>query len=142
MAHHSRDEAEIVLVVDDDEFIREMEVRILNQLGYNVLQAEDPAHAMRLAAATPNIHLLLTDFLMPGADGLELAAQFRTVHPHTPVLMVSGSLPLITARADQPDHFALLGKPFTRDDLVRKVRNSLKDAPCHRASASSISMIP
>jgi len=128
MAHYSRDEIETVLVVDDDEFIREMEVRILNQLGYNVLQAEDPAQAMRLAVATPNIHLLLTDFLMPGADGLQLAAQFRTVHPHTPVLMVSGSLPLINARADHPDHFALLEKPFTRDDLACKVRTSLNDA--------------
>src|SRR4026209_349432 len=128
MAHHLRDETETVLVVDDDEFIREMEVRILNQLGYNVLEAEDAAPAMRLALVTSNIHLLLTDFLMPGADGLQLAAQFQAVHPHTPVLMVSGSLPLIDARADHPDHFALLAKPFTRDDLVRKVRASVKDA--------------
>ena len=127
MAHHSRDEIETVLVVDDDEFIREMEVRILNQLGYNVLEAEDAAQAMRLALVTPNIHLLLTDFLMPGADGLQLAAQFQAVHPHIPVLMVSGSLPLINARTDRPDHFALLGKPFTRDDLTSKVRALLND---------------
>jgi DNA-binding NtrC family response regulator len=132
MAHHLSDEAETVLVVDDDEFLREMEVRILNQLGYNVLEAEGAAQAMRLAAATPTIHLLLTDFLMPGADGLQLAAQFHTLHPHTPILMVSGSLPLINARADHPDHFALLGKPFTRDDLAFKVRASLNDAThCH-----------
>ena len=72
MAHHLRDETE-------------MEVRILNHLGYHVLQADGAAQAMRLAAAIPNIHLLLTDFLMSGADGLQLAAQFRTVHPHTPV---------------------------------------------------------
>jgi len=135
MAHHSRDEIETVLVVDDDEFIREMEVWILSQLGYHVLQAEDPAQAMRLAAATPKIHLLLTDFLMPGANGLQLAAQFRAVHPHTPVLMVSGSLPLINARADHPDHFAVLGKPFTRDDLARQVRASLNDAPHYPVSA-------
>ena len=125
-----------MLVVDDDELIREMEVRILNQLGYNVLQAEGPAQAMRLAAATPTIHLLLTDFSMPGADGLQLAAQFHAVHPHIPVLMVSGSLPVINSRADHPDHFALLGKPFTRDDLVRKVRTSLKDTARHYVAAS------
>src|SRR5688572_29194807 len=103
MAHHWSDEGETVLVVDDDDVVRKVEVMILSQLGYNVLQAEGAAQAMRLAAATPTIHLLLTDFLMPGADGLQLAAQFHAVHPHTPVLMVSGSLPLIKARSDHPD---------------------------------------
>ena len=79
MAHHLNDEAETLLVVDDDEAIRRLEVRILSQLGHKVLEAESPVEAMRLAAATPTIHLLVTDFSMPGKDGLELAEEFRTV---------------------------------------------------------------
>jgi CheY-like chemotaxis protein len=86
MAHRLNGETATLLVVDDDEAVRKLELRILSQLGHKLLEAEGPVEAMRLAAATPTIHLLLTDFSMPGADGFELAEQFRTVHPQTPVL--------------------------------------------------------
>jgi CheY-like chemotaxis protein len=125
MAHCLPDEAETVLVVDDDDEIREVEVMILKQLGYKVLQAEGPSEAMRLAAATPAIDLLLTDFSMPGANGLELTEQFRTVHPRTPVLMVSASLEGIDCHDNYQDQFAVLAKPFTGDELADKVRTLL-----------------
>ena len=125
MAHRLNDEAGILLVVDDDEAVRKLAVRVLSQLGHKMLEAEGPVEAMRLAAATPSIHLLLTDFSMPGADGLELAEQFRTVHPQTPVLMVSGSLEAIDGRADHLDRFAVLAKPFTSEELVQNVRTLL-----------------
>ena len=105
--------------------VRKLELRILSQLGHKLLEAEGPVEAMRLAAATPTIHLLLTDFSMPGADGLELAEQFRTVHPQTPVLMLSGSLEAIDGRADHLDRFAVLAKPFTSEELVHNVRTLL-----------------
>src|ERR1051325_3879466 len=125
MAHRSNDEVETLLVVDDDDEVRKLEVWILSQLGHKVLEAQGPVEAMRLAAATPTIHLLLTDFSMPGANGLELAEQFRTLHPQAPVLMVSGSLGVIDGQADRLDRFAVLAKPFTSDDLVHKVRTLL-----------------
>jgi CheY-like chemotaxis protein len=128
MAHHLRDNAETVLIIDDDDAIREVEVMLLSQLGYNVLQADGPAGAMRLAAATPTIDLLLTDFSMPGANGLELTEQFRAVHPRTPVLMVSASLAIINRQDDHLDQFGVLAKPFTPEELARKVRASLNDA--------------
>src|SRR5580765_5404344 len=65
------DQDETVLVVDDDEAVRKLAVRILSRLGHKVLEAEGPAEAMRLASATPIIHLLLTDFSMPEVNGLE-----------------------------------------------------------------------
>jgi len=55
-----------------------------------------------VAASTVTIHLLITDLVMPETDGLELTRRFRAVYPKTPVLMVSGSLPLLPARSE-PD---------------------------------------
>lgn len=136
MTHRLDDEAETLLVVDDDEAIRKLEVRILSELGHKVLEAEGPVEAMRLAAATPAIHLLLTDFSMLAADGVELAEQFRTFHPQTPVLMVSGSLEAIGGRADHLDRFAVLAKPFTSEELVDQVCELLNNSTTHRAVAS------
>ena len=136
MAHRLSDIAETLLVVDDDEAIRNLEVHILSQLGHQVLQAAGPGEAMRLAAATPTIHLLLTDFSMPEADGLELIERFRAVHPRRPVLMVSGSLEAMNGRADYLDRFAVLAKPFTSEELVGRVCALLSDSTIRHAVAS------
>ena len=118
-----------LLVVDDDPMVRDMETQILRLQGYTVLEAESAAEALRLAASTVAIHLLITDFSMPEVDGLELTRRFRAVHPRTPVLMVSGSLPLLRARTEPDlDHFAFLAKPFQFDELLHKVRTLLDAA--------------
>jgi two-component system, cell cycle sensor histidine kinase and response regulator CckA len=114
-----------LLVVDDEPLVRDAETQILRLQGYTVLEAENAAEALRVAAATKTIHLLVTDFWMPDIDGLELARRFRAVHPKTPVLMVSGSLPLLQDRADDLDHFAILAKPFHFGELLHKVRTLL-----------------
>lgn len=116
-----------VLVVDDDPFFRELEARALCDQGYMVLQANGAAEALRLASATPTIHLLVTDFVMPGDDGLELTRQFRSLHPTTPVLMVSGSLPLIQHKVGNLDRFVLLEKSSTFDELLVKVQALLNE---------------
>jgi DNA-binding response OmpR family regulator len=104
-----------------------MEVQVLRLQGYTVLEAQGAAEALRAARKTAAIHLLITDFSMPEVDGLELSRQFRLVHPKTPVLMVSGSFPLIQNRADDLDRFEFLAKPFQFDELLHKVR-ALLDA--------------
>ena len=81
--------ARTLLVVDDDAMVRRVETEILRLQGYTVLEAENAAEALRVAASTVTIHLLITDLVMPEVDGLELTRQFRAVHPKTPVLMVS-----------------------------------------------------
>jgi CheY-like chemotaxis protein len=116
---------ETLLVVDDDQVVLEAEARLLCRQGYTVLQAEGAVQAVRLAREAAAIHLLITDFSMPGVDGLELARQFRAVHPKTPILMVSGSLPPIHHRADDLDRFELLAKPFQLGELLHKVRKLL-----------------
>jgi DNA-binding response OmpR family regulator len=136
MAHHLNDETATLLVVDDDEAIRWLVARSLRQIGYKVLEAEGPVEAMRLAAATRSIHLLLTDFCMPEGNGLELARQFRTLHPNTPVLMVSASLDVFDSLAVHLDRFGVLAKPFTPTDLVHRVRTLLSVTAGHDAVAS------
>jgi DNA-binding response OmpR family regulator len=117
-----------LLVVDDETLVREVETEVLRQQGYTVLEAANAAEALRVAAATKTIHLLVTDFWMPDINGLELARQFRAVHPKTPVLMVSGSLPLLQDRAEDLDHLTLLPKPFHFGELLHKVRTLLDSA--------------
>jgi DNA-binding NtrC family response regulator len=66
---------------------------------------------------------------MPEVDGLELTRRFRAVHPKTPVLMVSSSLPLLRARSEMDmDRFAFLAKPFQFSELIHKVRVLLDTA--------------
>ena len=117
-----------LLVVDDDPLVRDVETQVLRLQGYNVLEAENAAEALRLAREASAIHLLITDLSMPEVDGLELTRRFRKVHPKTPVLMVSGSLPLIQDRADDLDGFDFLPKPFRFDELLTKVRTLLETA--------------
>ncbi|MGD0263009.1 MAG: response regulator [Verrucomicrobiota bacterium] len=118
--------AKTLLVVDDDRMVRGLETQILRLQGYTVLEAENAAEALRVAASTVTIHLLITDLVMPEVDGLELTRRFRAVHPTTPVLMVSGSLPVLRARSE-PDleRFDFLAKPFQFNELLHKVRKLL-----------------
>ena len=116
-----------VLVVDDDSVFRELESRALRQQGYNVLQAACAAEALRLAGATATLHLLLTDFNMPELDGLELTQRFRAMRPHTPVLVVSGSLSLIPAGLKELDQVAVLEKSSRFDELLEKVGTLLNE---------------
>ena len=118
-----------VLVVDDDPMVRDLETQVLRVQGYKVLAAEGAAEALRMAGETATIHLLITDLVMPEVDGLELTRRFRAVHPKTPVLMVSGSLPLLRARSEMDmDRFAFLAKPFQFSELIHKVRVLLDTA--------------
>ena len=118
-----------LLVVDDDPMVRDVETEILRLQGYTVLEAGSTAEALRVAASTPTIDLLITDLSMPETDGLELTRRFRAVHPKTPVLLVSGSLPLLSVRSELDlDRFEFLAKPFQFDELLHKVRKLLRAA--------------
>jgi DNA-binding NtrC family response regulator len=115
-----------LLVADDDPTVRDLEVQILRQQGYKVLEAANATEALRLAATTATIHLLITDLLMAEGDTLELTHRFWAVHPKTPVLIVSGSLPLLRARSKLDlDRFEFLAKPFLFDELLQKVHKLL-----------------
>jgi len=121
-------QAETLLLVDDEPMVRDVEAQILRQQGYTVIEAASAVEALQLAREAAPIHLLITDLSMPGVDGLELTREFRTMHPETPMLMVSGSLPLLRDRTQDLDQIEFLEKPFAFNDLVDKVRTILDAA--------------
>ncbi len=123
---------ETILVVDDELDVRELARNILVARGYEVLEAGDGEAALRVAEAHPApIHLLLTDVVMPGLNGVELAGQLMRLRPDTKVLYMSG-FAVVGARQDQAGGPSLepgaliLPKPFGADALTRKVLEVLE----------------
>jgi CheY-like chemotaxis protein len=113
-----------VLIVEDEEDVRALARDILEMHGHVVLEAADAAEASRLADAHPGrIDLLITDVMMPGGSGPELARRLRTRRPDLRVLMMSGYPEDADARVEgQAGWTAWLEKPFTPDRLMEKVR--------------------
>src|SRR5882762_2543178 len=102
--------------------------RILAVLGlYNVVEAKDGKDALRVARMhEERIHLLLTDVVMPGMGGRELANEIKQIHPETRILFMSGyTSNAIVHRGVLDEELSLLTKPFTRSGLTQKVREML-----------------
>jgi PAS domain S-box-containing protein len=115
---------ETILLVDDEEALRIAARRMLQRAGFTVLQASDGADALRVMSEhTGPVHALVTDVVMPGVGGLELVRRLREVRPDLPTLFISGYTEegVRTQGALQPDA-AFLEKPFSPEDLIRKVR--------------------
>jgi two-component system cell cycle sensor histidine kinase/response regulator CckA len=122
---------ERVLVVEDDPAVRRLVRRALESCGYEVIDAStaEEASAHLTAGATP-IDLLLTDVVLPGASGRELAERVATSHPGTKVLFMSGYTDdAVVRRGISRAEVAFLAKPFTALMLARKVRAVLDDVP-------------
>jgi two-component system cell cycle sensor histidine kinase/response regulator CckA len=122
--------SETILLVEDDEAVRELTEMVLQSYGYHVLVAEEPTHAQELSD-TPgqNIALVLTDVVMPSMSGRELVRRLTDKHPHLRVLYMSGYTDnVITSGGVLEPGLAFLQKPFTPASLASKVREVL-DAP-------------
>jgi PAS domain S-box-containing protein len=120
---------ETVLLVEDEQSIRVTTQAILEKLGYAVLTAESPEKALRLVTEySGRIHLLLTDVVMPGMSGHDLAQQLLGTRPGIRCLYMSGYTASSIAHHGILDKdVAFLAKPFSRSDLARKVREVLDD---------------
>jgi CheY-like chemotaxis protein len=118
---------ETVLVVEDEAAIRQLTSLVLRRAGYDVLLAENPAEAERIVASHPGpIHLLLTDVVMPGMRGPELAERTLKHRPDIRVLYMSGYTHDANSRHGVLDAgMELLQKPFTPTRLTEKVRQVL-----------------
>ncbi|MEV6349753.1 response regulator [Actinoplanes sp. NPDC051851] len=116
-----------VLVADDEDGVREVAVRILRRAGYTVLSAANGQEALDLARRHPGaIDAVLSDVVMPHMNGPELAAALRDVRPETPVVYMSGyAEPLMTGPGVLDEGVTVVGKPFTRDELLAAVHASL-----------------
>ena len=122
---------ETILLVEDDESVRDITHLFLTDLGYTILEAEDPEKALRLATQYPGeIHLLLTDVIMPGMNGKDLAQRLSELRPSIKRLFISGfTADVLAQRGILQDNLNFLAKPFTRDDLAGKLRECLGGRP-------------
>ncbi len=118
---------ETVLLVEDQDGIRDLVREFLESHGYTVLQAADGNEALQIFSGyNQPVHLLLTDVVMPNIGGRELAERLTQSHPHMKILFMSGYPDRATWSCDLvDDSSAVLQKPFTLATLARKVRTIL-----------------
>ena len=117
-----------VLVVEDEDGLRCVIRRLLQDEGYTVLEASDGARALQLLAhgAHREVGLVLTDLRMPVMDGRQLAAALARLHPTLPIVFMSGyTAQLMDMQLISPQ-MAFLPKPFRNDHLLATVRGQLK----------------
>ena len=119
--------SETVLVLEDEDYVRSLAVRMLRRLGYDVLEASEGTEAIRLfRTCEEGVDLLLTDVVMPGMSGGEVVETLRRAHADLRVLYMSGHGDESAVNQDvagPPP--ALIQKPFTMDMLAHKVREVL-----------------
>ena len=115
---------ETVLIVEDEEMIRRLMRRLLEDRGYTVLSASDAQSAIELfEALADEVHLGIFDIVMPGMDGHELSLKLAVVAPDLKVLFMSGDTPeAIAGRGVNKAESNFISKPFTTGDLLEKVR--------------------
>jgi two-component system, cell cycle sensor histidine kinase and response regulator CckA len=119
-----------VLVVDDEDALRAAIRRLLENQGYQVIEAPNGAMALELLedGAASEVSLVLTDLRMPVMDGRQLAAALARRHPSLPIVFMSGfTAQLMDLRLVSP-HLTFLPKPFRDRDLLATVRGQIAPA--------------
>jgi two-component system cell cycle sensor histidine kinase/response regulator CckA len=117
-----------VLVVDDDRGVLRLTARILRLEGFTVLEAGSGEEALRVLDSEQDVHLVLTDVVMPEMHGLDLAAKIlaREQRPH--VVLMTGHAAELSGQLERRDpSLPLLLKPFTSQQLIKTVRKALGD---------------
>jgi len=119
--------SETILVVEDEETVRKLAMRLLKGQGYRVLEASDGGKAFLLCEKyKERIDLILTDVVMPGMSGRELAERLQKIHPEMKVLYMSGYTDnAIVHHGVLEEGINFMQKPFTLESLARKVREVL-----------------
>jgi CheY-like chemotaxis protein len=118
--------SETVLVVEDDDGVRQYVANALGHLGYRVLEAPDSSRALEVLANHPEIALLLTDVVLPGLNGRKIAEQARELIPELKVMFMTGyARNAISHHGLLDKGVNLLPKPFTVEVLARRIRGAL-----------------
>lgn len=121
-----------ILVVDDDDAVRQVAADMLRDLGYEVVEVGSPGAAFDVLRASGGVDLLLLDFAMPGMSGAEVARRVRVQHPHLPILFVTGY-------ADRTllsgiNEAQTIGKPFHSHVLAERIAMALSRGDAAGAS--------
>lgn len=109
-----------ILLTEDDASLRTFLTRALERAGHDVVQAESAFAALPHVEAG-GVDLLLTDIVMPGMDGIELAQRARALLPDLRVMFITGFAAVALTRADAPADARVLSKPFHLRDLVAEI---------------------
>ncbi len=116
----------IILLVDDDEAVREITATMLRASGYVVLEVGSGRAALDLLDGDTNIDLAILDFAMPGMNGVEVARQIHARFPNLPVLFVTGYVDQsVLAEIDES---RIVKKPFIGEELATKVNAAILNA--------------
>jgi CheY-like chemotaxis protein len=117
----------VVLVVEDEQVVRQVVVEVLHQLGYAVLEAPDADAALAALESHGHLHMLISDISLPGMSGRSLADTLRARQPELKVLLMTG----YAADAASSKGFAagmeLITKPFTVSALTERLQRMLGD---------------
>jgi DNA-binding NtrC family response regulator len=117
-----------ILLVDDDPAICDLVSSVLEMGGYDVVSANDGAHALDLAQGDGGIGLVLSDVVMPGINGVQLREKLRTLRPELRCILMSGYNMGLTI-TDKDTYF--LPKPFVVHELLGKVRQAFEASPSY-----------
>jgi CheY-like chemotaxis protein len=115
-----------ILVVDDDQTVREFIADYLEQSGYSVVKAEDGLRALQYLKENGEISLLLSDLCMPLMNGVELARASHQLRPRLPIILVSGYHESMDLSQIKPFVHAVISKPFDLDMIVETVVGAIR----------------
>jgi PAS domain S-box-containing protein len=123
----TRLEGRSILVVEDDDAVRQMAVECLRDLGCTVYEAADAGEALRILKDQPSLELMFSDIVMPrGMNGVALARAARAMRPDLPILLTTGYSGQMSEGLDAfKDSLPLLRKPYRRAELGQKIREAL-----------------
>jgi two-component system, cell cycle sensor histidine kinase and response regulator CckA len=121
----------IILVVEDEDAVRQMLTRVLGNAGFRTLEARHGEEALQMVTfAYPYLHLVITDILMPKLDGRALGEQVRQRWPELPVLYISGYPAIDVFHPDDAFKFVpFMQKPIDTEELVSLVQSLLVATP-------------
>lgn len=127
-----------VLIVEDEEAVRDLAAEFMRSAGYTVLTAKDGRDAVAVAKGSGPIGVLLTDIVMPHMRGPELAKHLKASREDLKIVYMSGYLEFNKGNDDFLEGSHFLQKPFSRDSLVRKVDEALKQKRVAGGTASQL----
>ena len=117
-----------ILLAEDDEAMRSYLARALDTAGYEVMSVSQGMDAVPLLEQT-DFDLLLTDIVMPGMDGIELAQRCAEISPRTKIMFITGFAAVTLKANREAPQARVLSKPFHLKDLVLEVQRVFEDAP-------------